>query len=97
MPILSNVLSTGGDLVFAGDMEGFVHAYDAQSGEELWKFNTGSGMRGGLISYAANGKQYITVASGFGSLVIGFFAHVYPEVTDYPAGAALITFELPQE
>src|SRR2546425_7896039 len=50
-PPIGSVLSTGGGLVIHGDLEGTVHAYDADTGEQLWHFRTGSGHRGGPISY----------------------------------------------
>jgi outer membrane protein assembly factor BamB/mono/diheme cytochrome c family protein len=45
LPPLSSVLTTGGGLVFTGDMEGRLFAYDADNGKELWRFNAGSGAR----------------------------------------------------
>jgi PQQ-dependent dehydrogenase (methanol/ethanol family) len=93
-PPLSGVLSTAGDLVINGDVEGVVHAYDAENGQDLWSFRTGSGIRGGLISYTAGGKQYIAVPSGLGSLVMGLYPHIWPEVADFPAGAAMFVFTL---
>jgi len=88
------VLSTGGGLVIHGDLEGIVHAYDADTGEQLWHFRTGSGHRGGPISYSVNGKQYIAVPSGLGSLVLGLYPALWPEVEDFPAGAAMFVFTL---
>jgi alcohol dehydrogenase (cytochrome c) len=73
---------------------GVVHAYDADTGEQLWSFRTGSGHRGGPISYAVNGKQYIAVPSGLGSLVLGLYPALWPEVEDFPAGGALFVFSL---
>lgn len=91
-PALGSVLTTGGGLVFNGDSTGVVHAYDAKSGKELWSFNTGSGIRAGITSYSANGKQYILVPSGFGSLFAGFAGAVFPEYKKVNGGAALIAF-----
>ena len=91
-PPIGSILSTAGGLVFHGDVEGVAHAYDADSGEELWHFRTGSGIRGGPISYAVNGKQYVAVPSGLGSLVLGLYPALWPEVADFPAGAALFVF-----
>jgi alcohol dehydrogenase (cytochrome c) len=34
---------TKGGVLFTGDLRGRVLAYDAKSGKELWKFQTGSG------------------------------------------------------
>ena len=45
---------------------GNLYAFDADNGKELWRFNAGSGVRGGPVSYAVNGKQYIAVVSGYG-------------------------------
>jgi alcohol dehydrogenase (cytochrome c) len=91
-PPIASVLSTGGGLVLFGDLEGVFHAYDADTGKELWSFRTGSGHRGGPITYTAHGKQYIAVPSGLGSLVLGLYPHLWPETADFPAGAALFVF-----
>lgn len=79
-PRISGVLSTKGNLVFSVDIKGIVSAYDASSGTELWRFNTGSGTRGGIISYMAGGEQYVLVPSGIGSAVAAITAGIYPEV-----------------
>lgn len=94
MPGLGSVLATAGGLVFNGDVHGVVHAYDDDSGEELWSFNTGSGIRSGIVSYAADGKQYLLVPSGFGSHAPGFMASAFPDIAGLPGGAALIAFAL---
>ncbi|NMG73898.1 pyrroloquinoline quinone-dependent dehydrogenase [Aromatoleum diolicum] len=94
MPPLSSVLTTAGGLVFTGDMEGRIYGYDADTGKELWRFNAGSGLRGGPVSYAAGGRQYIVVPTGLGSHAPGFLAGAYPQIKDLPGGAALIAFTL---
>ena len=66
-PLLAALLSTAGGLVFTGDPEGNFFALDGRSGEKLWSFPTGSGHRGGPISYAVDGRQYIATPSGWGS------------------------------
>lgn len=92
MPPLSSVLTTAGGLVFTGDLHGHIYAYDADDGKELWRFNAGSGLRGGPVSYAAGGRQYIVVPTGLGSHAPGFLAGAFPEIKDLPGGAALIAF-----
>ncbi|MDD1783855.1 PQQ-binding-like beta-propeller repeat protein [Enterovibrio sp. ZSDZ35] len=94
IPGLGSVLATAGGLVFNGDVFGKVFAYDADTGKELWSFNTGSGIRSGLISYGKDSKQYLLVPSGFGSHAPGFMASAFPEVSGLPGGAALIAFSI---
>ena len=94
LPPLSSVLTTAGGLVFTGDMEGRLYAYDADNGKELWHFNAGSGVRGGPVSYAVDGKQYIAIPTGLGSHAPGFLAGAFPQIKDLPGGAALIGFTL---
>jgi alcohol dehydrogenase (cytochrome c) len=65
----SGVLSTAGDLVFGGGMDGTFVALDAKTGELLWHVNLGGPNASGPISYAVDGKQYI-VGTGQGSMFI---------------------------
>jgi alcohol dehydrogenase (cytochrome c) len=65
----SGALSTAGDLVFAGGMEGTFFALDAKTGERLWYVNLGGPNASGPISYAVDGKQYV-VGTGAGTLFV---------------------------
>jgi alcohol dehydrogenase (cytochrome c) len=94
LPPISGVLATGSGLVITGDMRGNLYAFDGDNGKELWKFAAGSGARGGPVSYAVNGKQYIVIPTGLGSHVPGFLAGAFPEIKTLPGGAALIAFTL---
>jgi PQQ-dependent dehydrogenase (methanol/ethanol family) len=67
-PPLASLLSTGGNLLFVPDARGWLHAYDASTGSELWKHNNGQGHNGGIITYSAKGKQYVAVMTGWGGL-----------------------------
>jgi hypothetical protein len=60
-PPLASILATGGNLLFVPDSEGVVHAYNAETGQELWSHSNGMGHNAGIISYMAGGKQYIAV------------------------------------
>jgi len=66
--IVASTISTAGNLLFVPDAAGWLHAYDATTGKELWKHNDGSSHNGGIISYEAKGKQYIAVEAGCCSL-----------------------------
>lgn len=94
LPPLSSVLATGGGLVFSGDMTGKLYAFDADTGAELWTFNAGSGARGGPVSYAVKGKQYIAIPTGLGSHAPGFLTGAFPQIRDLPGGAALMVFSV---
>jgi PQQ-dependent dehydrogenase (methanol/ethanol family) len=60
-------LSTGGDVVFYGTMEGWLKAVNARTGDVLWKFKTPSGIIGNPMTYVGpDGKQYVAVLSGVG-------------------------------
>jgi quinohemoprotein ethanol dehydrogenase len=62
----TGILSTAGDLVFQGTPKGEFFAYDATSGAQLWRFDTGLGMMAAPISYSVGGKQYVSVLVGYG-------------------------------
>jgi len=94
LPGYGSVMTTAGGLVFNGDPKGTVYAYDANNGKVLWDFNTGSGIRAGIVSYAIDGKQYILVPTGWGSLAPGFAASAYPGIDKIPGGASVIAFTL---
>ena len=86
-PPLASLLSTGGDLLFVPDPRGWLRAYDARTGKELWKHNNGQGHNGGIISYRAKGKQYIAVATGWGGLA----------GDDYPAFFGGVFAQMPKD
>ncbi|HEU4648900.1 MAG TPA: methanol/ethanol family PQQ-dependent dehydrogenase [Gemmatimonadales bacterium] len=66
-PVWSGALATGGDVVFYGTMEGWFKAVDARTGNELWRFKTGSGIVGQPVTYQGpDGRQYVAVLSGVG-------------------------------
>lgn len=66
-PVYSGVLSTGGDLVFYGTMDGWFRALDAHSGKVLWQFKTASGIIGNPMTFTGpDGKQYVAIYSGVG-------------------------------
>ena len=92
---LSALVSTAGGLVFAGDPEGNFFALNGQTGDELWGFQTGSGHRGGPISYAVDGKQYIATPSGWGSSMANMVAQFFPELQGARQGATVFAFTLP--
>ena len=63
--VWSGALATAGDVIFYGTLEGYLKAVD-NSGKELWKFKTPSGIIGNVFTYEHKGKQYVGVFSGIG-------------------------------
>jgi quinohemoprotein ethanol dehydrogenase len=57
---------TAGDIVFQGTADGWFSAYDAKTGEQLWRFNAGHGIIGAPMSYAVDGRQYVSILVGYG-------------------------------
>jgi alcohol dehydrogenase (cytochrome c) len=66
--IWSAMLATGGGLLFTGKETGEFIALDAETGKQLWQFQTGSGINAMPVTYTHNGRQYVTVLSGIGGL-----------------------------
>ena len=63
-PMVAAVTATAGNLVLTGELTGDFVAFDARNGDVLYRFNTGGPIGGGVVTYAAGGRQYIAVASG---------------------------------
>jgi alcohol dehydrogenase (cytochrome c) len=63
-PMVAAITATAGGLVFTGDLDGRVLAYDASTGRELWRHATGKAIGGGVIAYEARGRQHVAVATG---------------------------------
>ena len=63
-PFLTAALTTAGGLVFIGDYDRYVHAYDVETGKELWRTRLATSAQGFPVSFAINGEQYIAIPSG---------------------------------
>ena len=60
------VLATAGNLVFQGRADGVFAAYRANDGEQLWRFDAGTGIMAAPVTYTVGGVQYVTVMAGWG-------------------------------
>ena len=98
-PNASSLLATAGDLIFAGDLEGYAFALDAKSGEKLWSFNTGGKIASPPVSFSVDGRQYIAISTGGGSIVERSVPELFPEAKGHlPADAStLFVFALPSK
>jgi alcohol dehydrogenase (cytochrome c) len=66
-----SLMSTGGGLLFGGDVNGRFRAYDQRSGEVLWEVNLGAPVNGYPVTFAVNGKQHVAVSTGGSGLALG--------------------------
>jgi alcohol dehydrogenase (cytochrome c) len=62
--VRSGVLSTAGNLLFAGDAQANVVAFDAAKGVPLWRAGLHASMTNGPITFELDGTQYVTVGAG---------------------------------
>src|ERR1700674_2125842 len=67
-PWNGGTLTTAGNLVFQGTADGRFIAYNATSGEKLWETPTGTGVVAAASTYMIDGKQYVSVAVGWGGV-----------------------------
>ena len=89
-----SLVTTGGGLVFGGDVNGRFKAWDQETGEVLWEINLGSAVTSFPISYAVDGRQYIAVGTGTASTA-SMFSRLTPELRP-SAGNNLFVFALPE-
>lgn len=95
LPFTGGMLSTGGNLLFHGDIKGWFKALDAKTGKELWKFNAGSGISAAPMTYTLDGKQYVAVVSGRTQSIPAFFGALGEKmVAASPEGGTLYVFTL---
>jgi quinohemoprotein ethanol dehydrogenase len=67
-PWNGGTLTTAGNLVFQGTADGRLVAYNAKTGEKLWETPTGTGVVAAPATYMVDGKQYVSVAVGWGGV-----------------------------
>ncbi|MGY3587026.1 alcohol dehydrogenase (cytochrome c) [Bradyrhizobium sp. USDA 4341] len=95
LPFNGGTLSTGGNLVFYGNMHGDFHAINAANGKILWKKNLGSGIGAGPVTYAVGGKQYIAVVVGRTASIPAFLGDIGKKMTAAaPEGGSLFVFSV---
>jgi quinohemoprotein ethanol dehydrogenase len=80
--MIGGTTTTAGGLVFTGQGDGNFQAYDAQTGDLLWQFQTGAGANAAPSVYEVDGVEYVAIASG------GNFQ------LNYPRGDTLWVFSL---
>lgn len=92
-PMMGGALSTAGGVVFTGNLEGFALALDAETGEELWRFRMGGGVRSQPVAYEVDGRPYVAIGSGSFAAMDAFGAGL----DRIPEGGHLFVFALPRD
>lgn len=63
-PLAGGVLATAGGLVFSGCDDGWLYAFDAASGETVWRGRAGLAFGSAPLTFRVAGKQYLAVVAG---------------------------------
>ncbi len=62
---LGGPMVTAGGIVFtAAAMDGFLRAFDSETGIEIWKYQLPAGGQATPMTYSIGGKQYVVIAAG---------------------------------
>lgn len=91
---LTSALTTGGKLVFIGDLDRYFKAFDTETGRLLWQTRLPTALHGFPITYAVDGRQFIAVTTGMG-VFRALTATASPDIYQPEGGNALYVFELP--
>jgi len=99
VPTTGAVVATAGDLIFWGDIDGKLRAFDADNGKILWEQALGGPISVSTITYAANGRQFVSVITGdnlaIPGLINGNMGPVPVPITPNRMHSAIYTFALP--
>jgi alcohol dehydrogenase (cytochrome c) len=76
-PISTSALATAGGLVFIGDLDPSLKAFDDANGALLWRAPLGANPSSSIISYSINQTQYVAVVTGMSNFHIGAMAPRY--------------------
>jgi quinohemoprotein ethanol dehydrogenase len=86
------VLTTAGNLLVQGLIDGRFVVYRATDGKLLWETPVQTGVVAGPITYAVDGEQYIAVSAGWGG--INSLVGVQPQIEGPLARGRVLAFKL---
>lgn len=92
--INSGLLETAGGLVFQGQADGNLVAYDERTGKELWRRQTGGAIRGAPSTVMVDGQQYLIVATGNGAAAATGYVSRYTTTPEARTPTRLLAFRL---
>jgi alcohol dehydrogenase (cytochrome c) len=102
-PVSTSVLATAGGVVFAGDLDPALQAFDDRDGKPLWRAALDNYPSSSVITYAVGSTQYVAVVTGLRNNHINDLMRTYQtfrrargQSADMPTGApAVVVFALP--
>src|SRR5207302_5970613 len=99
----TSAMTTAGGLVFIGDFDRNVKAFDFRTGKVLWQSRGPTGASGHPATYMAHGRQYVAMPFGTGPSLASTRTtlstppgSITPEVKPGRAGNVLMVYALPQ-
>jgi alcohol dehydrogenase (cytochrome c) len=100
-PYNTAALTTAGGIVFVGDWERYVFAYDVETGAELWRTRLTTMANGYPITYAVDGTQYVAFGAGNNGGLTSWTSTIPDDLLSdlrnpRNAGNAIFVFALPQ-
>ena len=57
----AGTMTTAGNLVYQGRVDGTLRAYNATTGEELWQYDAGLGISAPPVTYSIDDKQLLMI------------------------------------
>ncbi len=78
-PISTSALSTAGGIVFVGDLDPALKAFDDRDGKLLWSAPLDANPSSSVITYSVGATQYVAVVTGMGNYHIGAMSGRYQE------------------
>jgi alcohol dehydrogenase (cytochrome c) len=95
-PFLTSAVSTGGGVVFVGDVDRRFRALDVKTGVVLWETRLSTSVQGFPVTFSIDGKQYLAVTTGNGGgSPRNVPATIAPDLHSPATGNALYVFALP--
>jgi alcohol dehydrogenase (cytochrome c) len=96
-PFNTAALTTAGGLVFVGDWNRYINAYDVSNGKLLWQTRLTTSPQGFPVTYSVRGRQYVAVPVGVGAASWGTTVPILlaPDIKRPNTGNALFVFALP--
>src|SRR5262245_22754194 len=95
-PIYGSLLTTGGNLLFSGDIVRRFRAFDAENGKILWETILNGPVIARPMTYSVGGRQYLAIGAG-GVTQGTAFLGLTPELNTTRGSNTLFVFALPEQ